>query len=130
VVATPFYDPEQCCASAPDEPHERAVPGSRQIDALIGLGLKGPRAAEWLAAQGVAVPAALQYLGTAARLQPGWRTYSSRGWATSRVFSRGWHPSESRRACARADLRLGHWRQQPAGVYPVLREDAAFPLER
>jgi sarcosine oxidase, subunit gamma len=84
------------------------------------LGLKGPRAAEWLAAQGVAVPA-----------QPNTWTHWARDSApdsalvarlgTGEFFLEDTAGSLLERLAVALD-------GSPAGVYPVLREDQAFRL--
>jgi sarcosine oxidase, subunit gamma len=87
-------------------------------DTAARLGLKGPRAAEWLAAQGVAAPARVN---TWCRPPAGLaETLIARLGASEFFF-------ESQDHGALASLAAG-LAAEPAGVYPVLREDFAFRL--
>ena len=84
------------------------------------LGLKGPRAAQWLAAQGVDVP------GT-----PNTWTHSAEAGAESLLVARlGAAEFFLEDAVAGSTLRqiAASLHEHPSGVYPVLREDWAFVL--
>jgi sarcosine oxidase, subunit gamma len=85
-------------------------------DTAARLGLKGPRAAEWLAAQGVAAPARFN---TWSRPPAGLGLIARVG--ASEFFL------EAQDHGALAPLAAG-LAAEPAGVYPVLREDFAFRL--
>jgi sarcosine oxidase, subunit gamma len=88
-------------------------------DSAVRMGLKGPRAADWLAAQGIAVP------GQA-------NTWSGlhAGGSAAELIARLGHseffleaPDQGALAALAAGLAA-----EPAGVYTVLREDFAFRL--
>ena len=87
-------------------------------DTAARLGLKGPRAAEWLAAEGVAAPARVN-------------TWSRPPAAPADVLiarlGAGEFFFEAHDQSALASLAAG-LAAEPAGVYPVLREDFAFRL--
>jgi sarcosine oxidase, subunit gamma len=85
-------------------------------DTAARLGLKGPRAAEWLAAQGVAAPARVN---TWNRPPAGLVLIARLG--ASEFFL------EAVDDGALSSLTVG-LAAEPAGVYPVLREDFAFRL--
>jgi sarcosine oxidase subunit gamma len=87
-------------------------------DAAERLGLKGPRAAEWLAAQGVAAPARAN---TWSRSPAGRADALIARLGASEFFLEAHDPGAL--ASLAADLAA-----EPAGVYPVLREDFAFRL--
>jgi sarcosine oxidase, subunit gamma len=95
------------------------------------LGLKGPRAADWLAGQGIAVPAAAnswtQMSGTSA---PG-RTAED-GLLIARLGSTEFFLEDggvtAGGATTRTDAIAAGLEGNPPGVYPVLREDWAFQL--
>jgi sarcosine oxidase subunit gamma len=87
-------------------------------DTAARLGLKGPRAAEWLAAQGVAAPARVN---TWSRPPAGVADVLIARLGASEFFL------EARDQGALASLAAG-LAAEPAGVYPVLREDSAFRL--
>ncbi len=82
------------------------------------LGLKGPRAADWLASQGIAVPAAPNSWSESGA--------SANALLTARL---GWTEFflEGGLDSAIGDLAAG-LDADPPGVYPVLREDWAFQL--
>lgn len=88
-------------------------------DTTARLGLKGPRAAEWLAAQGVAAPARSNT----------WSRRPLAGVAEVLIARLGASEFflEARDPGALASLAVG-LAAEPAGVYPVLREDCAFRL--
>ena len=85
-------------------------------DTAARLGLKGPRAAEWLAAQGVTAPARAN-------------TWSCPPAALVLVARLGasefFLEAQDHGALESLAVRLA---AEPAGVYPVLREDFAFRL--
>jgi sarcosine oxidase subunit gamma len=84
------------------------------------LGLKGPRAAQWLAAQGIDVP------GT-----PNTWTHSAEAAAESLLVARlGAAEFFLEEAVAGSTFRqiAASLQEHPSGVYPVLREDSAFLL--
>ena len=87
-------------------------------DSAVRLGLKGPRAAEWLAAQGVAAP-------------PRSNSWSrpSAGLADVLIARLGGSEFflEAQDHGALASLFAG-LAAEPAGVYPVLREDFTFRM--
>lgn len=87
-------------------------------DAAARLGLKGPRAAEWLAAEGVAAPARVN---TWSRLPAAPADVLIARLGASEFFL------EAHDQGALASLAAG-LAAEPAGVYPVLREDFAFRL--
>jgi sarcosine oxidase subunit gamma len=86
----------------------------------VRLGLKGPRAAEWLASQGAAVPAG-----------PNCWQRVSYGAARHLLVARLGHTEffledgEGGAALATLETALAG---EPGGVYPVLREDFAFQM--
>jgi sarcosine oxidase subunit gamma len=86
------------------------------------LGLKGPRAAEWLAAQGIDVPA-----------QPNTWTHSADDSTPDAFLVARLGTAEfflEAIAAGSALTRVAHALDgQPPGVYPVLREDWAFHLD-
>lgn len=84
------------------------------------LGLKGPRAGEWLAAQGLALPAAPN-TWTETRATPGVPVLAARLGATEFFLEDGADGTTIRRIAASAH-------EHPPSVYPVLREDWAFQL--
>jgi len=85
------------------------------------LGLKGPRAAEWLAARRIALPAAPnQWVGGA-------DTGMSDALLVARLGSSEFFLEDGSGGDRVRDLELALESGQP-GVYPVLREDAAFSL--
>ena len=85
------------------------------------LGLKGPRAAEWLAAQGIGVPA-----------EPNTWTHSGQTSASDSLLVARLGTGEFFLEDIAAGSTLTRMAPaldgQPAGVYPVLREDWAFSL--
>jgi sarcosine oxidase, subunit gamma len=87
-------------------------------DTAARLGLKGPRAAEWLAAQGVAAP---ERVNTWSRAAVGPADLLIARLGTSEFFL------EAHDHGALAAFVTG-LAAEPAGVYPVLREDFAFRL--
>jgi sarcosine oxidase subunit gamma len=87
-------------------------------DAAARLGLKGPRAAEWLAAQGVAAPARVNTWSRAPAAQPD--VLIARLGASEFFLEAHDHGALASLAAGLA--------AEPAGVYPVLREDFAFRL--
>jgi sarcosine oxidase, subunit gamma len=87
-------------------------------DTAARLGLKGPRAAEWLAAQGVAAPA---QVNTWSRPPAGQADVLITRLGANEFFL------EAQDHGALASLAAG-LAAEPAGVYPVLREDFAFRL--
>jgi sarcosine oxidase, subunit gamma len=87
-------------------------------DTAARLGLKGPRAAEWLAAQGVAAPAPVN---TWSRPPAGQADVLIARLGASEFFL------EAQDHGALDSLAAG-LAAEPAGVYPVLREDFAFRL--
>jgi len=87
-------------------------------DTAARLGLKGPRAAEWLAAQGIAAPA---QVNTWSRPPAGLAGVLIARLGASEFFL------EARDHGALAPLAAG-LAAGAAGVYPVLREDFAFRL--
>jgi sarcosine oxidase, subunit gamma len=81
------------------------------------IGLKGPRAAEWLAARGLEVPAA-----------PNTWTSPAQDLLVARLGSSEFFlEEESGRGASFTEAALG-LAGSPPGVYPVLREDFAFRL--
>lgn len=84
---------------------------------FVRLGLKGPRAADWLQQRGMIVPA----------LPNSWRTLDDRGGLVARLgaseFFIEQQPDAGSEDLAR-ELERSH-----EGVYPVLREDRAFVLQ-
>ena len=82
------------------------------------LGLKGPCAAAWLAAEGVAVPVRVN---TWSRLRGGLADVLIARLGASEFFLE----AQDRGAFAALTAGLA---AEPAGVYPVLREDFAFRL--
>jgi sarcosine oxidase, subunit gamma len=85
-------------------------------DTAARLGLKGPRAAEWLVAQGVAAPARVNTWSRS----PAALVLIARLGASEFFLEAQDHGALSPLAAALA--------AEPAGVYPVLREDFAFRL--
>jgi sarcosine oxidase, subunit gamma len=85
------------------------------------VGLKGPRAAGWLATQGIDVPAT-----------PNTWTHSEDGIAADALLAARLGAAEFFLEDGAAGTRLERifpaLRENPAGVYPVLREDFAFGL--
>jgi sarcosine oxidase, subunit gamma len=88
-------------------------------DSAARIGLKGPRAADWLAAQGIAVPA---QANTCSSLYA--------GGSAAVLIARLGHSEFFLEAPAPGALAAlaGGLATEPAGVYPVLREDFAFRL--
>jgi sarcosine oxidase subunit gamma len=85
------------------------------------FGLKGPRAAEWLAARRIALPAAPnQWVGGA-------DTGASDALLVARLGSSEFFLEDGSGGGRVRDLELALESGQP-GVYPVLRDDAAFSL--
>jgi sarcosine oxidase, subunit gamma len=87
------------------------------------LGLKGPRAAEWLAARGIALPAAPNQWIAGADAGTGGAMLVAR-LGSSEFFLEDCAAGDRLRDLERA-LEIGTGQ---AGVYPVLREDHAFSL--
>jgi len=87
-------------------------------DTAARLGLKGPRAADWLAAEGVAAPAGVN-TWSRSPADPADVLIARLG--SSEFFL------EAQDHGALASLAAG-LAAEPAGVYPVLREDFAFRL--
>jgi sarcosine oxidase subunit gamma len=85
-------------------------------DSAARLGLKGPRAAEWLAAQGTAAPARVNT----------WSRPPAEDVLIARLGASEFF-LEARDHSALASLTVG-LAAEPGGVYPVLREDFAFRL--
>jgi sarcosine oxidase, subunit gamma len=85
------------------------------------LGLKGPRAAEWLAAQGIVLPAT-----------PNTWTHSEETFAADPLLVARLGQLEFFLEDGMAGTTLKRispsWDEHPPGVYPVLREDWAFHL--
>ncbi len=89
----------------------------------VRLGLKGPRAAAWLAARGIATPAAPNsWVGTVAGGAAG---AAEEGLLVARLGAAEFF-LEDQAGVARGLLPALD--TPPPGVYPVLREDAAFCL--
>jgi sarcosine oxidase subunit gamma len=89
-------------------------------DGAVRVGLKGPRAAEWLAAQRIALPAA-----------PNTWTRSPFGDAQPLLVARLGYTEfllEDETAGCEIKRLSGALPAAPSGVYPVLREDFAFRL--
>lgn len=84
------------------------------------LGMKGPRAAEWLTAQGLVLPGAPNTWACSPGPDPGQVVAARLGQSE---FFLQFDAAES--AFARVSSALA---QCPPGVYPVLREDFAFTL--
>jgi sarcosine oxidase subunit gamma len=92
------------------------------LQARAQLGCKGPRAAEWLAAQGLAVPTAPNtYLAAAAPADGADGLLAARLGASEFFLEQ----SAGGQSLRRVALALG---EPCAGVYPVLREDWALTL--
>jgi sarcosine oxidase subunit gamma len=89
------------------------------IDARARLGLKGPAAAQWLAARGIVAPA--QANSWARSTDAGADELVVARLGTAEFFLEGAPPGRMR-GLARALA------EDPSGVYPVLREDWAFRL--
>ena len=85
------------------------------------FGLKGPRAAEWLEARGIALPAAPNQWAAGAD------TGMSDALLVARLGSSEFFLEDCTGGDRLRDLELALETGQP-GVYPVLREDAAFSL--
>src|SRR5882762_10351571 len=85
------------------------------------LGLKGPRAADWLATQGIDLPAT-----------PNTWTHSEEALAADALLVARLGTAEFFLEDGAAGTTLGRMSpalgQNPPGVYPVLREDWAFRL--
>jgi sarcosine oxidase subunit gamma len=90
------------------------------------FGCKGPRAAEWLAAQGLALPAAANTWAGAA--VPGDAGSGAGGLIVARLGSSEFFLEEDARGGRIGAIAAAFAADTPAGVYPVLREDAAFAL--
>jgi len=87
------------------------------------LGLKGPRAAEWLEAQGIEMP---RYPNT--WTYPGPVAAPAGAMLVARLGSSEFFLQDDAGATNLA--RLGaHWDRPAPGVYPVLREDSEFSLD-
>jgi len=85
------------------------------------LGMKGPRAAEWLTERGIALPGA----------QNSWTFSGAAGSSGGLLVARLGSSEFFLEDAAQAPLLQGARRaleEIPSGVYPVLREDAAFRL--
>ena len=86
------------------------------------LGLKGPRASQWLAAQGIALPMAPNsWTQSQENLAPGASLVARLG-AAEFFIEDGTSGTAVKRIAPALDA-------HPPGVYPVLREDWAFQLE-
>jgi sarcosine oxidase subunit gamma len=85
------------------------------------FGLKGPRAAEWLAGHGIGVPAAPNTWSESAAEPPEAALFVARLGAAEFFLE---DAAGAERLCAIAPVAEAH----PPGVYPVLRQDAAFSL--
>jgi sarcosine oxidase subunit gamma len=85
------------------------------------LGLKGPRAAEWLAAQGIALPTAANTWSLAQEGVAAEALLVARLGTTEFFLEDGAAGTALKRISPALD-------EPPPGVYPVLREDWAFHL--
>ena len=95
-----------------------SVPCLDVADTGARMGLKGPRASDWLATQGVAPPARAN---TWSRSPAGRADVLIARLGASEFFLEA--PDDAALAALAAGLAA-----EPAGVYPVLREDRAFRL--
>jgi sarcosine oxidase, subunit gamma len=90
-------------------------------DGRARIGMKGPRAEVWLADRGAALPAAPNtWAGSTASGNPP-------GLLVARLGSSEFFLEDAAEGALLQDIRLG-LEVNPPGVYPVLREDAAFRL--
>lgn len=91
------------------------------IEGATRFGLKGPRASEWLAGHGISVPfAANSWTDSGVSGAAAERVLIAR-LGTGEFFLEGAAGGALKRIAPAADT-------PPPGVYPVLREDAAFSL--
>jgi sarcosine oxidase, subunit gamma len=86
------------------------------------LGLKGPRASEWLVAHGIVLPTAANTWTRSADVGDRDDALLVARLGTSEFFLEDGRRGSTLRGIARAPV------ARPTGVYPVLREDAAFLL--
>jgi sarcosine oxidase subunit gamma len=107
------------CASGPD--FKRMTPLAFEIvDKRVCLGLKGPRAADWLAAQGIVLPMAPN----------SWTRAPSAGGTEGLLVARLGSAEFFLEDAAGSGLEgmASALAADPPGVYPVLREDWTFHL--
>jgi sarcosine oxidase, subunit gamma len=90
-------------------------------DGRARIGMKGPRAEQWLADRGVVLPATPNtWAGSTASGNPP-------GLLVARLGTSEFFLEDATEGTALQDIR-GGLEENPPGVYPVLREDAAFQL--
>ena len=90
-------------------------------DGRARIGMKGPRAEEWLAARGIVLPAAPNsWTGSTA-------AGDSTGLLVARLGTAEFFLEDAAEGTLLQGIRRG-LEENPPGVYPVLREDAAFQL--
>jgi sarcosine oxidase, subunit gamma len=90
-------------------------------DGRARVGMKGPGAAQWLADRGIVLPAAPNtWAGSNA-------SADSPGLLVARLGASEFFLEDAARGTALQGVR-GGLEESPPGVYPVLREDAAFQL--
>ncbi len=90
-------------------------------DGRARIGMKGPRAEEWLAGRGIVLPAAPNsWTGSTA-------AGNSTGLLVARLGSAEFFLDDTSEGTLLQGIRRG-LEENPPGVYPVLREDAAFQL--
>jgi sarcosine oxidase, subunit gamma len=90
-------------------------------DGRARIGMKGPRAEQWLADRGIVLPAAPNtWAGSYA-------SGNSSGLLVARLGSSEFFLEDAAEGTALEGVR-GGLEESPPGVYPVLREDAAFQL--
>ena len=91
-------------------------------DGRARIGMKGPRAEQWLADRGIVLPAAPNsWAGSTA-------TGNSTGLLVARLGASEFFLEDTAEGTLLQGIRLGLEEENPPGVYPVLREDAAFQL--
>jgi len=94
--------------------------GTLRVERLSGralFGCKGPRAADWLIAQGIAIPAS-----------PNTWSGASDARIVARLGSTEFFIEDAAAAGSVQPVASAFAATMPAGVYPVLREDCAFSL--
>jgi sarcosine oxidase, subunit gamma len=90
-------------------------------DGRARIGMKGPRAEQWLADRGIVLPAAPNtWAGSNA-------SGNSTGLLVARLGSSEFFLEDAAEGTLLQGIRRG-LEENPPGVYPVLREDAAFQL--
>ena len=90
-------------------------------DGRARIGMKGPRAEEWLADRGIVLPAAPNsWAGSTA-------AGNSTGLLVARLGTSEFFLEDAAEGTLLQGIRRG-LEENPPGVYPVLREDAAFQL--